>query len=102
MATLCSEENISVRRHNAANDRGRQAMKELRRRGPEAEALFVPLLKHEVDGVRVAAAYFLLPVRPQEACETLEEISKNPQSWKSGLSASTMLDLYRNGELSMI
>lgn len=101
-ATLCADESISMRRHNAAADRKRNALIELRRRGPEAEALILPLLNHNIDRVKVTAAYFLLPVCPEPACKTLEEVGRQPQTTTDLHDATVILDLYRSGELDMI
>lgn len=101
-STLCSCGSISTRRHNALARRERKALVELRRRGAEAEALIFPLLNHNVDGVRVTAAYFLLPVYPKEACETLAKVEEDPQTWMDGSNANAILELFRSGELNMI
>lgn len=102
MEEICSDPTTPLRRYNSSHDKKRRAMQELRRRGPEAEALVIPLLRHELHGVRVAAAYFLLPVCPEEAIRTLEEVSASPQRSRDLLNAKTILDLFRSGNLTMI
>jgi hypothetical protein len=99
---ICSDPTTPLRRYNSVHDKKRRAMQELRRRGPQAEAVVIPLLGHELHGVRVAAAYFLLPVCPEEAIQTLEEVRANPQTPRDLLNAVSILDLYRSGNLSMI
>jgi len=67
---------------------------ELRRRGEEALKKLLPVLAHEDDSIRLAAAWALLPTHPDEARPVLEEIASKG-FWSLAIDAQGLLGRWK-------
>ena len=87
--------------HRAANkaaDKLIAIFRELRSRGPEAQAALLPLLEDDAAGIRLWAASHALEFAPTKGEIILEEISSGPPGF-TRITASTALREWREGRL---
>ena len=86
---------------NAAFDRMEAALTRLRQRRDKGESILTELLGHPDGWVKLEAATHLLPLRPDRACTTLEELSSGPQSYLE-FNAKMVLREWRSGRLKVL
>ena len=75
----CTESG-DYKRGNAAFDRMKAALAELRGRADRGESILMELLNHPNGWVRLDAATDLLPLRAELASTILENLASGPQS----------------------
>jgi hypothetical protein len=82
---------------NKAHDTLAAVYRELRRRGPEAQSLLLPLLNSPEQGVRGWAAAHALEFAPEQGVPVLEALSQEPRL--TGLNAKMTLKVRGEGKL---
>ena len=95
----CTESG-DFKRGNAAYDRMKAALAELRARADRGESALMELLDHPTGWVRLSAATHLLPLRMELATEVLEALASGPQS-QVEFDARMVLREWRAGRLNV-
>ena len=95
----CTESG-DYKRGNAAYDRMKGALAQLRTRADQGESVLMELLNHPNGWVRLDAATHLLPLRAELASQVLEELSSGPQS-QVEFNAVMVLREWRAGRLNV-
>lgn len=93
-------ENGDFRKGNAAFDRMKAVLAELRQGVDRGESVLVELLDHPDGWVRVGAATHLLPLREELATSVLEKLASGPQGMIE-FDASMVLQEWRKGALKV-
>lgn len=88
------------KRGNAAYDRMKAALSELRGRADRGESVLIALLDHPNGWVRLDAATHLLPLRAELAIQALEALASGPQS-QVEFGAMMVLQEWRAGRLNV-
>jgi hypothetical protein len=95
----CTESG-DYKRGNAAFDRMKAALAELRGRADRGESILMELLNHPNGWVRLDAATDLLPLRVELASSILENLASGPQSQLEYI-AKMVLREWRAGKLNV-
>jgi hypothetical protein len=95
----CTESG-DYKRGNAAFDRMKVALAELRGRADRGESILMELLNHPNGWVRLDAATDLLPLRAELASSILESLASGPQSLLE-FDAKMVLREWRAGRLNV-
>ena len=95
----CTESG-DYKRGNAAFDRMKAALAELRGRADRGESILMELLNHPNGWVRLDAATDLLPLRAELASTILENLASGPQSQLEFM-AKMVLREWRAGRLNV-
>jgi len=95
----CTESG-DYKRGNAAFDRMKAALAELRGRADRGESILMELLNHPNGWVRLDAATDLLPLRAELASTILENLASGPQSQLEFM-ANMVLREWRAGRLNV-
>src|SRR5882672_10225155 len=85
---------------NAAYDRMKAALAELRGHADRGESALIELLNHPNGWVRLDAATHLLPLRAELAAQVLEDLASGPQS-QVEFGAMMVLREWRAGRLNV-
>jgi hypothetical protein len=96
----CTESG-DYKRGNAAFDRMKVALTELRGRADKGESILMELLNHPNGWVRLDAAADLLPLRAELATTILENLASGPQSQLEFM-AKMILREWRAGRLNVL
>ena len=94
---ITHRELVTAEKSNAAFDEGVAIWREVKRRGKDAIALFLPLLQSKNPAVRMNSAALVLFDAPERAEPVLEQLTKEPRSL--GVSATMTLREWRAGRL---
>jgi hypothetical protein len=95
----CTESG-DFKKGNAAYDRMKVALAELRGRADRGESVLIELLNHPNGWVRLGAATHLLPLRAELASTILESLASGPQS-EVEFDARMVLREWRAGRLNV-
>ena len=95
----CTESG-DFKRGNAAYDRMKVALAELRRHTDRGELVLIGLLNHPNEWVRLGAATHLLPLRAELATTILEKLASGPRS-DAEFNARMVLREWRAGRLNV-
>jgi hypothetical protein len=96
----CTESG-DYKRGNAAFDRMKVTLTELRGRADKGESILMELLNHPNGWVRLDAAADLLPLRAELATTILENLASGPQSQLEFM-AKMILREWRAGRLNVL